>query len=103
MKAVRLLLPAIALTAMLGCDKSESGKGMTEPSPRNEGVEQPPAWQPEKNPGTMPTQGAAPSGDTLNEQNPITPDQDNTNTRGQTTTPPTAYGRDAGAMGGTMP
>jgi superoxide dismutase, Cu-Zn family len=95
MKAQNLLLSALALAAAIGCSKEEDGKGVTEPSRRYEGVEEPPKWQPEQNPGTVPTQGA-PQGANTNAEQPINAAADNVDQRGQTTTPATAFGDGGG-------
>ena len=96
MKAAHLLLSVLAAGGLVACDKSQDGAGVTETSERHQGIGEPPKWEPGKSPGTVPTQGPAKGGDTVNAENPVNAQADNIDQRGQTTTPAAAFG-DAGS------
>jgi len=101
MKAANLLLAMLALATVAGCDKSESGAGPTEPSARYEGIEQPPKWDPERSPGTVPTQGSAPGAAVPSGDGPAPTHGGDVHSPGQVGTPASAFGEGGAAVGAT--
>jgi hypothetical protein len=102
MTSAKLLLTAISLAAVIGCDKpgdNSGGSGVTETSGRYEGVGEQPKATPERNPATLPTQPAAAPDPSVNGESPIPPGGDDTDKMGTTRTPDALIG-DAGAAAG---
>jgi Cu-Zn family superoxide dismutase len=93
------LIGLFALLTAVGCDKSDGGAGANAPSPQYQGIEEPTKAEPGNAPSRVPTQGAAPGGDTLNAEQMA--GNDSPDTPGQVNTPITAFGGDSGSAGTT--
>lgn len=85
MNAAPMLLAVLAVGASVGCDTNQGGKGVTEPSPNYQGVEQPPPTRPSaENLAKQPTQPADAGQNTLQAESPIAPEKDDPDKAGTT-------------------
>lgn len=105
MKATKILLGAVAVLAAVACDKpgdTNAGRGVTETSERYQGVEQPPKWEPQRNPAAhMPTQPAEPTTGSPEAESEIAPGSDDRDKMGTVQTPEGVVGNEsAGAAAG---